>query len=187
MHRNRRKRYGHAEAKAVAPHLYKIEEREVVAFVAKHHQHEGLRYGIELLDRWLVDGNAGRKVPAARHARRLFLAGITGKRIVETCAALWLYSDRNPRTLPDDVRLDYAMAVAVLHLAPTRTNWRDENGKYREMRFAVPSATERKELASFLRRTFGPLFGNIAAGIAAEIDLKRRKVNSLYEPFAVEQ
>lgn len=77
--------------------------------------------------------------PQYRDAQRLIRHGVTPRRILEELGALWLYASRNPRRLPDDIRLNSAMARCVMHLAPREVK-RDYGGGVRSYR-----TTGRKE------------------------------------------
>jgi hypothetical protein len=103
--------------------------------------------------------SGGKKWPAAKEMQRLYGNSVTALAILTEAMAVWLHSARNPSILPDDLRLTYAMSLAILALAPKTTKPSPGSpGKTYQQR---PSAAARRETGEHLRRGLAPFFVNL--------------------------
>jgi hypothetical protein len=183
-HKRRNAQHGHPEGRRIFPKEYRIERRTVAAILSEHANHEGVKVAREWLDAWLERAAAGDKnATAPAEFSRLAAAGVTGERILEECASVWMFSVRYPRTLPDDARLTFALATAVLHLAPRYLRKTYHYASYRDRRYFTASKEDRHAIGKAIRDTLGPLLWNIATHperTAQEHEARRR---ALFAPL----
>jgi len=131
-HEGKQQRYGHPDGHYIYPKNYRCEAQEVKDFIERHIDHKGVQAAITWLDGWISDSTLGKPVPGGNSLRRLNDHGVTGRRCLEAVIALWLYAYRRPGTIPHDVRLDFALALSVLRLAPEEKKIHWMNGEMKQ-------------------------------------------------------
>jgi hypothetical protein len=93
---------------------------------------------------------------------------------LEAVISLWLFSYRRPGSIPHDVRLDFALALSLLRLAPEEKKmyWKDGEAKQhgKHIGFRI-----RRDVGVFIRQTLYILAKNMVDAINNEAD----KENSL--------
>ena len=177
-------RHGHPEGRAINPKEYAVERQQVAAFLAKHAAHEGLQSSLKWLQRWMDSATLGtERFPAASELRQAAEHGVTPLQILTESAALFLYSRNRPAALPDDVRLDWAVGIRVLTLAPRQRRFGRLHGKPRHYSKDIGKVA-RRSVGQRIRLTLAPLFTNIVRGIDEEQAEQQREVLSLHQPFA---
>lgn len=184
-HSKARTNHGHPLGRRIRPSEYAAERKEVSSFLDQHQDHAGVQVALSFLQQWLDESrDSGREdIPARSHLSRLAVSGVSPLDILRESAALWLFSTRQSRTLPDDERLTYALGVGVLHLAPFPqcTHWSPGRGTRKGYR--PPNGTARREAGEHLRNCLGPLLFNIATAIDAQKLASERTKALLREPF----
>ncbi len=160
MHRDRRRSFGHPEARMILPRDYMQERRDVAALFKANPEHPALLAAAAFIQQWL-DASAGgdQQQPGFRHLARLHRRGITPMTILAECSAVWLHVDRYQK--PDDMRLDFALAVAMLRLAPRDfvKGYQYPSGERRYYRDA--GHTDRAAIGDHLRSGLARLFVRI--------------------------
>jgi hypothetical protein len=148
---------------------YEQERKEASRFLKLHHDHPGIRSARDWLGNWLDASASGDKDQVASvHMARLKRYAISPEAILAEVAALWVFAQRNPTTLPDDVRLTIALAIGVLFLCPReRTKTYHYRSGPRRV-YADSTSTERRVLGEQLRKTLALLLLNITGAIEAQ-------------------
>lgn len=96
--------------------------------------------------------------------------------------ALWLFAYRRPGTIPHDARLDFALALAVLRLAPEekKVTWRDGEAKSHGKHLGYKV---RKEVGVAIRQTLYLLAKNMVEAINREVDREDKLKLDLMRAF----
>jgi hypothetical protein len=115
--------------------------------------------------------------------------GITGLDLLKAASAVWAYAARQPKRLPDDVRLNYAMALACLRLAPReRRPMRgraqgDTLGKRSEHSYCRHGGKARREIGAQLRSKLAAFFVNLNDALNHREQERRNALSALRTPF----
>jgi len=153
----------------VPPREYACEAEEVRAFIDSHINHKGIQAAIKWFDGWVNDSTLGKPVPGGNSLRRLSDHGVTGKRCLEAVASLWLYAYRRPGSIPHDVRLDFALALSVLRLAPEekKVSWRSGEAKQygKHIGYRI-----RRDVGVYIRQTLYILVKNMVEAVNKRAD-----------------
>ncbi len=161
MHTQARYLYGHPRGRRLAPREYAPEAREAAAFIREHQDHPAINAALGWLSEWLQGAWMGNTtMPAVKDMQRLYGHNVSTLSVLTEVVAVWLYSVRSPNSLPDDMRLTYALSLAVLALAPqeTRPSLRNPE-KTNQKRY---SAAARREIGEHLRKHLAPLIVNMS-------------------------
>ena len=172
--------YGHPNGRSIRRKEYQRELNDVITLFNANPEHAGLLAATAWLDGLLYKASQGRAMVGCNLFRRLNTYGITGKKILIECSAIWLFSQRNLNTLDDDVRLTYALALVTLRLMPNerRTSWTSG----REYSLKVPSSKV-KAIGKSFRSTLCLFFGRVAQTMLQQ-DLEANKLKeAFFEPF----
>jgi hypothetical protein len=96
--------------------------------------------------------------------------------------SLWLYAYRRPGAVPHDARLDFALALAVLRLAPEekKVTWRNGEAKSHGKHLGYKV---RKEVGVAIRQTLYILAKNMVDAINKEADRENDLKLVLSKPF----
>ena len=159
-HEGKQQRYGHPDGHYIYPKNYHCEAQEVKDFIERHFDHKGVQAAITWLDGWISDSTLGKPVPGGNSLRRLNDHGVTGRRCLEAVIALWLYAYRRPGTIPHDVRLDFALALSVLRLAPEEKKVHWMNGEMKQHGKHIGYRI-RKDVGIYIRQTLYILTKNM--------------------------
>lgn len=181
-HEGKQQRYGHHDGRYVYPRDYACEAEEVKAFIERHIEHKGIQAAIKWLDGWINDSTLGKPAPGGKSLRRLSDHGVTGRRCLEAVVALWLYAYRRPGSIPHDVRLDFALALSMLRLAPEekKVYWKDgeakQHGKHIGYRL-------RRDVGIYIRQTLYILVKNMVGAINKDADKENKLKTDLMRSF----
>lgn len=96
--------------------------------------------------------------------------------------AVWRYSHCNHKLLPDDLRLNFALAIGVLRLAPYERK-PARIGSTGKPRFMRATRAEKLALGAELRQKLAPVFANITLALEARHEAERKRVADLRTPF----
>lgn len=168
-HEGKQQRYGHPDGRYVYPREYACEAVEVKAFIDRHIDHKGIQAAIEWFDGWISDSTLGKPVPGGNSLRRLNDNGVIGRRCLEAVIALWLFAYRRPGTIPHDARLDFALALSVLRLAPEEkmVYWKNGEAKQHGKHIGFRA---RRDAGVYIRETLYILAKNMVEAINKEAD-----------------
>src|SRR5262249_14795232 len=118
-HRKANRMYGHPLGRRILTRDYAPEARKIAALLKAHPDHPGTARALAWVEAWLARAKAGdTTTPGFAQVARITAHGVTALQVLHACAAVWAYAQRNPRALPDDERLTFALASAVFLLAP---------------------------------------------------------------------
>ena len=169
-HQGIKDRYGHPLGRSISKREYLAEQEDIRAFIDKNIDHPAMKAGIKWFDKLLKNVSAGQHVAAKRELKQLVYAGIGGRECLEAVLSVWLYSHRRPSRLPDDIRLDFAIAAAVLGLATREKVKVHKKGKETYYYRRSPHSTLRG-LGKLIRESLAILGVNVFQ--ALDRDLKK--------------
>lgn len=178
--------FGHPFGRSIGRTEYATERLEVKEFLTMHSEHPGVVAALQWIDDWMESYVSSdpklRKMdpPGIDLMRRLKAYGVTPLDVLTTVASLWLYATRYPSKLPDDMRLTYAIGIAVHKLAPAekKQDWR--TGKTRSVLRRGPVV---RGVGMRFRDTVGALLINIATSINTRVNAKEKLKLSMAAPF----
>lgn len=168
-HEGKQQRYGHPDGRYAYPREYRCEAEEVKAFIERHIDHKGVQAAISWLGGWISDSTLGKPVPGGNSLRRLNDHGVTGRRCLEAVIALWLFAYRRPGSIPHDVRLDFALALSLLRLAPEekKVYWKNGEAKQHGKHIGYRA---RRDVGVHIRQTLYILAKNMVEAINKQAD-----------------
>ena len=187
-HRKFRRKYGDPQGHKLLAKNYTSERRQVAALFAAYPEHPGVLDACRWLRAWLDASIAGDKSqPGYVHVARLHRWEVQPLAILSEVCAVWLYAQRNPHALPDDQRLTFALAVAMLLLAPKDylKSWFYKCGERRHYREA--GYEDRKAIGDHLRLTLARLLVNVAHTCEERQQQKQKRAQSFGLPFTQQQ
>ncbi len=172
--------YGHPQGYSIPKKAYQNEVSDIEQFFDDNQTHKGITIATTYLDEGLARASQGRSMHCGLMFQRLALAEVTGLQILKECAAIWLYSQRHPEKLEDDLRLTYALGLCFVKLAPLerRTCWTSN----KEYSVRIPSSKV-KAVGKLLRGELGLLFHMIAINILKQDAQAEALKEAMLEPF----
>jgi hypothetical protein len=172
--------YGHPLGYSIPKKAYEHEVSDIEQFFNDNQTHRGITIATTYLDEKLAKASQGRAMQCGLMFQRLASAEVTGLQILKECAAIWLYSQRHPQKLQDDLRLTYALGLCFVKLAPLerRTCWTSN----KEYSVRVPSSKV-KAVGKLLRTELGLLFHMIAINILKQDAQANLMKEAILEPF----
>jgi tetrahydromethanopterin S-methyltransferase subunit G len=168
-HEGQQQRYGHPDGHYIYPRDYACETEEVKAFIERHIDHKEVQAAINWFQGWVSDSTLGKSVPGGNSLRRLNDHGVTGRRCLEAIMAFWLFAYRRPGAIPHDVRLDFALALSLLRLAPEEKKVHWMNGEMKQHGKHIGYRI-RKDVGVYIRQTLYILAKNMVESINKELD-----------------
>jgi hypothetical protein len=182
-HSGVRDRYGHPLGRAILKREYQAEQGDIKEFVARNVEHAAIKAGVQWFDGLLKAVSQGLNVPAKRELKQLIYAGVDGRKCLEAVLSTWLYSNRRPSLLPDDIRLTFAIARAVLGLAPREKKKVHKNGKehfyYRKL-----SYSSQKALGAYIRESLAVLAVNVFQALHRKLQREDELRTAMMKEFA---
>jgi hypothetical protein len=166
LHRRNRKRHGDPRVThSILRGHYKGELAEVRKFLKLHHDHAGVGAGLQWIDGFLHSTPDDFQDTLARQLMRLRRYEIQPQRVLEECAALWLFLQRRPFMVQADSiqARAYAFGCAILRLAPQdkRPSYRSASGISRDR----PTSQVRGVIGEAVLTVLIPLLNRIAHSI----------------------
>jgi hypothetical protein len=166
IHRQRRKRHGDPRVShSILRGHYKTELAEVRNFLKLHRDHAGVQAGLLWIDGFLHSTPDDFQDTLARQLTRLRRYEIQPQKILEECAALWLFLQRRPFMVQSDSiqARSYAFGCAILRLAPQdkRPSYRSASGISRDR----PTSQVRGVIGEAVLTVLIPLLNRIAHAI----------------------
>lgn len=179
-------RFGHPLGRTIHRMEYEMETLEVKEFLTMHSEHPGVLAALQWIDDWMESYVSSdprlrkQDPPGIDLMRRMKAYGVTPLDVLTTVASLWLYSTRRPSKLPDDIRLTYAIGIALHKLVPAEklTDWR--TGKTRHASRKTPVV---RGVGLRIRDTVGALLINIATSINTRVNVKEKLKLTMAAPF----
>lgn len=177
-HELRKHRYGHPLGKALERHIYKQELAEVRSFFDEQQDHPAIGAAVQLFDQWKRQAGTKEALAGQGIFLRLHNHDISSLDILIEVSAVWLYSERNPSQLPDDIRLDYAMARNAARLAGFHRKAYGTNVSQLH-----PRGTELRAAGDRIRQLLSRFFVNLVAALKAKADQAKATRQDLATPF----
>lgn len=153
--------YGDPHGKSLRHSEYLKEYEDVSAIISNNIEHLATQTALKFIQAWLDKSVSGQACFMAREIARLSNDGVSAVRILSETAAVFLYSQRKPNSLPDDDRLSYQIGIAILRLAE-QYSYIASNGKKSHRK---ASGTDRKAIGRYLRESLGLFLFNVTAAI----------------------
>jgi hypothetical protein len=180
-HNDRAKKYGDPtmSRKLMERRHYRRERVEVRSFLKRHASHVAVEAGLAWIATWIHSGDSTGDA-VNQHIARLREAGVKPLDILTEVAAMFLYVQRYP-FIEDGTALTFAMASAVLHLAPlpTKANWKSPKGVI----WKRATGKSLRIVGETLRAALAPLLLNISKSIRAlKVETKDQR-GDLRAPF----
>lgn len=153
--------YGDPEGKSIRHSEYKKEFEEVSGIISTNLDHIATQTVLRFIQTWLDKASSGQPCVMASEISRLSNSNVSALDILLETSAVFLFSQRKPNSLPDDVRLSYQIGIAILRLAEQFT-YTDRNGK---KAYKKASGTDRRAIGKYLRESLGLFLFNVTASI----------------------
>jgi hypothetical protein len=183
-HQKKRRQWGHPLGKKIPAKAYATERKAVAALLDAYPDHQGVKVALDWIANWLQQSAHGdRTQPGYVELARLHRYSVSPRDLLIWTAGVWLYSTRNPRALPDDSRLTFALAVAILRLAPL-----DQTKEYVyrsgvSTKYRQANRATREAIGNHLRLKLHPLYVQIVQGVENMKRAKREVQAALSVPF----
>lgn len=171
--------YGDPLGRSIPRKEYMREYEEARDLINSNLSHPATETALGFIQKWLEAPAEGRACVAGYEMNRLVLGGVTAAQVLIEATALYLYSQRSPKALPDDHRLSYQMANAVFRLAP-QASYVSKDGK-RAYRRA--SGASRRATGKRLRETLGLFFVNVYTAIRRKEEAEQNLRERLWTPL----
>lgn len=156
-HLRARQAHGHPLGRAIRKCDYASERNRIARLLEEQPEYPGVRAALDWLQSLLTRASYGSGAIARDEFRRLAAAGVKPRSLLIEMAAVWAFAREYPNRLPDDARLSFALAAAVLKLAPRIVKTGGTERRYHTAGRAV-----RAELGEALRSRLAPLLFNLA-------------------------
>lgn len=173
-HASRVAAYGTADGASAHPRFYKVETSIVRDFFHRNAEHKAVLAAGQFFSDWLRGASLGDKVPGMKEFAHLSENGVTGTSCLESATALYLFSRWHPEKLPGGVRLIFALALAVLRVAPPKrvgVGWKEKGyrGKgVRQFAYRWIPTTARRAIGEQIIGHLGAFFVNVVVAIEQE-------------------
>jgi hypothetical protein len=186
--------YGHVEGRLIAKNAYASYVKLARKLLKKLDGHPALTAAVETMTALLVPGEEPTAPkPLKFNARWLLwrelrrLDGVQPRDALATVLGVWLLSFHHPRILPDDVRLTYALAQAVLRMRPlaVATSHYDYETDTVDNRHRPIPGLACGLLGRRIRTELAPFLGNVTAALEAEHRRTAEQAMALREPITL--
>jgi hypothetical protein len=173
-HQRAVRQHGHPLGRKIHQRDYAPERKEAERTLREFSHHPGLAIALAFIGDWIERAERrARDVPGGAQLARLSGRGVTALEIVTECAAVWSLAEKHPGLLPDDERLNFALANAVFHLAPRDHKRRVLYGGRVEFSYTRIPKADRRSAGAFIREHLSQFLHNVAnapkqAAVAAE-------------------
>jgi tetrahydromethanopterin S-methyltransferase subunit G len=107
---------------------------------------------------------------------------VTGRKCLESVISLWLFAYRRPGVIPHDARLDFALALSVLRLAPEEKKVTFKDGEAKQHGKHIGYRV-RRDVGVFIRQTLYVLAKNMVEAINKEADRENKLKIDLMKSF----
>ncbi len=193
-HERRARLYGHPQGGQIDRKMLRSYRQQMADFIDTHFDTPQVQAAVALLDDMLKYG-LPKELPAWRHSqhkqsdvaqriRDLRDQGVTGQEALEILGGVWLLAYREPRVLPDDLRLTYRLALELMkaRTLPTRLYHSPTAGRMLS-RTSHPGSLPRKAIGGFVRRRLGVFFMRVIEALDAEDRYAMQQAQTLAAPF----
>lgn len=190
LHRGRATRNGHPLASTIKVAVLGPRLARMTRFIAEHRDTAQVQMALAVTEEFLREGvyvSGSRGSTAAdvrRELRRLTDQGVTPEDALAVIGAVWLVSVQDPRHLPNDDRLSFALANRLLKMRPYHFTAGYHGGKRVKVVRHFPGAYVYRALGSFIRDHLGLFLMNVAAAVEAEDSQQAHAQAVMARPFS---
>jgi hypothetical protein len=174
--------YGDPLGRSIPRKEYMREYEEATELIIANLTHPATETATRFIQKWLDDSSSGQARVAATEMNRLVMGGVTAVQVLIEATAMYLYSQRRPKTLPDDERLSYQMANAVFRLSP-QASYVSREGKRAYKR---ASGASRRATGKRLRDSLGLYFVNAYSAIRRKEEVEQEMRERLWTPLHIQ-
>lgn len=178
-HQNRKLRYGDVHGRPIYQKDYLKELKEVREFFIKHESHPALASAVYFFQNWMTKAAANDAAVGQKTMGRLYRDGIEPRVIVEEIVAIWLYSQKYPNSLPDDLRLTYALARNTIRLVGFSKHTSSGGNSY----INNPNPNELRTVGEYIRHSMARFMLNVQHALKAEQEADTALRENLSIPF----
>lgn len=171
--------YGHPLGRAIPRKEYAKEVNEVTALLASNPDHPGLTAVLRWLNEWMSQAVTGDAPCGNEMFSHMQQQGLSALEILTEICAVWVYAQRNPHRLPDDMRLTYALARNPVRLGMFQQVTRRNGRKMTKH----PKAVEMRESGKRIRHTLALFLINILDSLKRREEQTEAVRSSLSIPF----
>jgi hypothetical protein len=187
--------YGSPAGRNIREAEIKPYRRQARKFLRTYASHPAVLEAVAVMGELLQPGPPREKRSqfSARYFLRLHLQRLadsttpaTGLEALTEVLAVWFFSYFNRRALPDDRRLTFATARAVLYLRPltyTRERWNDERQTVEKSNPRLPGAGPTELLGRAIRRRVGVFLTHCTDAIEADYQQRNERAKALNTPI----
>ncbi len=184
-HERRARLYGHPLGGQIDRKLVASYRQEFTDFIDRHADTPQVEAAVVLMSDSIQHGLPYRSDSGADfRLRHLRDEGVTGKEALEILGGVWLLSYREPRALPDDVRLTYHLGLALIKARPyPQRLYKSPTAGKMLSRSMFPGSLARRAIGEFVRRRLGVFFMRCIEAMNAEDRQDQERVQTLAAPF----
>lgn len=180
-HYANQRKYGHPNGRPLKHGEYQREFDTVGLFLEAFKDHPAITSATALFNTWLTEASLGKSVVGRKSWELLYRKGATPDRLLHQVLAVWLYSLREPRRLPDDKRLSYALTREMIKTVGfARKSYGDS---YSET-VVQPSVEDLTSIGEKIRLTLVKVFINMVAYLDAKQQEANQAALNLSVPFS---
>lgn len=184
-HAKRRKLYGHPLGRSLKKRELKDYTEQARSFIIQHQNSPQIEAAYQFFDDLLKLGNPDGSDAEKELYRLGTLHGLYPEEALDAVLPIWLYSMAEPRALPDDERLTYALGIALLKSKTVFNQRTNSANRNYQRRYFTPTGAARREIGEAIRSRLGLFFSNVVA-FFRELERKRREqVEALAQPFTI--
>lgn len=177
-HQLRKSRYGHELGRSIQKKDYREELKEVSNFLEQYRDHPAVISALTFFQNWIDQAAKDEAEVGKAIFGRLYRQGIQPLDLLTEVSAVWMFAERHPYQLPDDLRLSYCLARNAARLAGLE---RRSYGQSTGMRH--PKPTELKTTGEHIRQSLARFFVNLSVALNAKADQVMRTKQNLSIPF----
>ncbi len=184
-HEYRVRLYGHPMGGKIDRKLIALYRQEFTDFIDRYADTPQVEAAVALMSDSIQRGLPNRSDPGADfRLRHLRDEGVTGKEALEIVGGVWLLSYREPRALPDDVRLTYHLGLALIKARPyPQRLYNSPTAGKMLSRSMFPGSLARRAIGEFVRRRLGVFFMRCIEAMNAEDRQDQERAQTLAAPF----
>ncbi len=182
-HERKARLYGHPMGGQIDRKLIASYRQEFADFISRKSDTPQVKAAVALMSDVIQCGLPYRSNPGADfRLRHLRDHGVTGREALEIVGGVWLLSRREHRSLPDDDRLTYHLALSLFRARPYPQRVSFARGQERTHDLP-PGSHARRAVGEYIRRRLGVFFMRCIEAMNAEDRYALAQAQSLAAPF----
>ncbi len=182
-HEYRVRLYGHYLGGKIDRKLIASYRQEFADFISRKSDTPQVKAAVALMSDLIQCGLPYRSGPGADfRLRHLRDQGMTGREALMIVGGVYLLSEREHRTLPDDDRLTYYLGHSLFRARPYPKRISFSRGQERN-HYLAPGSNARRAVGEFIRRRFGTFFRRVHEALNTEDRQALDQARTLAAPF----